>query len=237
MDDDRQLSRLPYDEPDPDPATRAFNRLEGEMAMLRRAVEHLATEKAEIDIPDYSKTLGSMASRLVAIERKPAMQMTPEDFEARMTSAASRARREDQAALSQVKREQGEAVRDLRAIIGTTSTIAEQNSRRWWWGGGGLLAGMLLWAILPGVILRALPTSWHMPESMAAHIIGEPNLWDAGSRMMEAADANGWNTIIVAAEMRRDNRKTINACEQRAIETRRPVRCTIKVEIGTKITG
>ena len=50
MNNDRQLPRLPYDEPDPDPATRAFNRLEGEMAMMRRAVEHLATEKSEIDL-------------------------------------------------------------------------------------------------------------------------------------------------------------------------------------------
>ena len=96
MNSDRQLPRLPYDEPDLDPATRAFSRLEGEMAMMRRAVEHLATEKAEIDIPDYSKTLGEMANRLVSIERQPAMQMTPEDFEARMTAAAARARRDDQ---------------------------------------------------------------------------------------------------------------------------------------------
>ena len=90
MNNDRQLPRLPYDEPDPDPATRAFTRLEGEMAMMRRAVEHLATEKSEIDIPDYSKTLGEMANRLVSIERQPAMQMTPEDFEARMTAAPHR---------------------------------------------------------------------------------------------------------------------------------------------------
>ena len=155
MNNDRQLPRLPYDEPDPDPATRAFTRLEGEMAMMRRAVEHLATEKSEIDIPDYSKTLGEMANRLVSIERKPAMQMTPEDFEARIAAAATEARREDQATLAQAKREHGEAVRDLRAITGTAIAIGEQNRRRWWWGGGGLLTWLDggLWA--QGFGLRA----------------------------------------------------------------------------------
>ncbi|MBA4750892.1 MAG: hypothetical protein H2055_01510 [Sphingopyxis sp.] len=128
MNSDRQLPRLPYDEPDSDPATRAFTRLEGEMAMMRRAVEHLATEKSEIDIPDYSKTLGEMANRLVSIERQPAMQMTPEDFEARMTAAAERARRDDEVLIVAAKRDRGEAIRDLRAIIGTANSIYEQKT-------------------------------------------------------------------------------------------------------------
>jgi len=55
------------------------------MALMRRAVEHLAAEKADIVIPDYSTTLGEMAKRLsaiaqglVAIADKPAVQLTPE---------------------------------------------------------------------------------------------------------------------------------------------------------------
>jgi hypothetical protein len=229
MDDDRQLPRLPYDEPDPDPATRAFNQLEGEIALMRRAVEQMATEKAEIDIPDYSKTLGEMANRLVSIERKPAMQMTPEDFEARITTAAARARRDDQATLAQAKREHGEAVRDLRAIIGTATAIDEQYRRRWWWGGGGLLAGCLLWAVLPGFSARILPTSWHLPERIAARTVREPTLWDAGTRLMQAGNPEGWQAIVDAADMRQTNREAIDACERRAIKAKQPVRCTIRV--------
>lgn len=229
MADDRQLPRLPYDEPDPDPATRAFNQLEGEIALMRRAVEQMATEKAEIDIPDYSKTLGEMANRLVAIERKPAMTITPEDFEARMTTAASQARREDQATLAQAKREHGEAVRDLRAIIGAVTAIGEQNRRRWWWGGGGLLAGCLLWAVLPGFVARILPTSWHLPERIAARTVREPTLWEAGIRIMHADSPAAWQAIAEAAEMRRDNREAIDACVQRAAKAKQPVRCTIRV--------
>ncbi len=227
--DDRQLPRLPDDEPDLDPATRAFNRLEGEMAMMRRAVEHLATEKSEIDIPDYSKTLGEMANRLVAIERTPAMQMTPEDFEARMTAAASRVRRDEQSAISTAKREHGEAIRDLRAMIGTASTIYEQKRLRWWYVGGGLLVGCLLWAVLPGFVAHLFPTSWHLPERIAARTVREPTLWEAGTRIMHADRPEAWQAIAEAAEMRRDNREVIDACVQQATKAKRPVRCTIRV--------
>ena len=230
MNNDRQLPRLPYDEPDPDPATRAFTRLEGEMAMMRRAVEHLATEKSEIDIPDYSKTLGEMANRLVSIERQPAMQMTPEDFEARMTAAAARARRDDEVLIVAAKRERGEAIRDLRAIIGTANSIYEQKRLRWWYVGGGLLAGCLLWSVLPGFVARILPTSWHLPERIAARTVREPTLWDAGTRLMQAGNPEGWQAIVDAADMRQTNREAINACVQRAIKAKQPVRCTIRVK-------
>ena len=229
MNSDRQLPRLPYDEPDLDPATRAFSRLEGEMAMMRRAVEHLATEKAEIDIPDYSKTLGEMANRLVSIERQPAMQMTPEDFEARMTAAAARARRDDEVLIVAAKRERGEAIRDLRAIIGTANSIYEQKRLRWWYVGGGLLAGCLLWSVLPGFVARTLPTSWHLPERIAARTVREPTLWEAGTRIMHADSPAAWQAIAEAADMRRDNREVIDACLQRATKVRQPVRCTIRV--------
>lgn len=229
MDDDNELSRLPYDDPGPDPATEAFIRLEGEMAMMRRAVANLATEKAEIDIPDYSKTLGEMANRLVAIERQPAMQMTPEDFEARMTAAAARARRDDEVLIVAAKRERGEAIRDLRAIIGTAHTIYEQKRLRWWYVGGGLLAGCLLWSVLPGVVARILPTSWHLPERIAARTVRGPTLWEAGARIMQADSPEAWQSIAEAAEMRRDNREAIDACVQRAVKARQPVRCMIRV--------
>lgn len=229
MNSDRQLPRLPYDEPDPDPATRAFTRLEGEMAMMRRAVEHLATEKSEIDIPDYSKTLGEMANRLVSIERQPAMQMTPEDFEARMTAAAARARRDDEVLIVAAKRERGEAIRDLRAIIGTANTIYEQKRLRWWYVGGGLLVGCLLWSVLPGFVARILPTSWHLPERIAARTVREPTLWEAGTRLMQAGNPEGWQAIVDAADIRQANREAIDACLQRAAKAKQPARCMIRV--------
>lgn len=215
-----------------DPAAAAFTRLEGEIALMRRAVEQLAAEKANIDWPDYNSTLGEMAKRLGAIEGKPAMQITPDDMASMMAVAAAEARREDRTALAEARKRHDDAAYGLERLLGTARTIAEQRRHLQWAAGGGMLAGMLLWSIMPGVTLRALPASWHMPESMAAHIIGEPSLWEAGSRMMQAGNPDGWQAIVQAAEIRRSNRDAIDACLQRAVKTKTPMRCTITVRVG-----
>lgn len=92
--DDVELELDLEPEPDPpapeaasDPAAEAFARLEGELALMRRAVQHLAAERADIVIPDYGTTLTDMAKRLGAISRgintiadHPAMQLTPDSL-------------------------------------------------------------------------------------------------------------------------------------------------------------
>lgn len=222
---------LPLDsEQEPDPATQAFARLEGEMALVRRAVQNLATEKAEIDIPDYSNTLGEMAKRLVAIDEHPAMQMTPEDMAARIQAAAAKARRDDHVALSDAKQQHIESSRALRALAGDVASFNEQRRRLKWAAGSGLLAGCLLWAVLPGFIARILPASWHLPERIAARTVREPTLWEAGTRMMRADSPEAWQAISDAADIRRDNREAIDACEQQATVAKQPVRCTIRVQ-------
>ena len=219
-----------------DPATRAFARLEGEMALMRRAVEHLAAEKAEIVIPDYSTTLGEMAKRLgviaqglVTIADKPAMHLTPEELAARIEAAAEKSRASDKATLREAREAHHEAARIIHGLVGAVRGTDEQRKHLIWAASGGLAAGCLLWSILPGVVLRALPDSWHMPESMAAHIIGEPTLWDAGTRMMRADSAEAWQALANAAELLRDNREAINACGQAASKAKGPVRCSIKI--------
>ncbi len=63
------LEPEPDPDPDPptpdavgDPAAEAFARLEGELALMRRAVQHLAAERADIVIPDYGPTLIDIAN-------------------------------------------------------------------------------------------------------------------------------------------------------------------------------
>ncbi|WP_336970793.1 DUF6118 family protein [Sphingobium aromaticiconvertens] len=232
MDDEQSL----LNEPEEESAAQAFARLDGRIAMMARAVEHLAAERASIDIPDYSATLGQMNTRLAAVVQglagiagKPAMQLTPEVLAARMDAASQTSRATDRATLREAREAHQEAARIIHSLVRVISGAGEQRRHLTWAASGGLMAGCLLWAILPGVILRALPTSWHMPENMAAHIIGEPTLWDAGVRLMRAGDPDAWQAIIDAAKMRHDNREVISVCEQTAAKANQPVRCTIKV--------
>lgn len=229
MDEKRWPNALPYEPPAPDPATLAFSQLRGELALLRRAIEHLATEKAEIEIPDYSNTLAKIAKSLIAIESAPALQMMPEDFGARFEAAAVMARREDQAMLTEAKRELTENARTLRATIGTAATIDQQNRNLWRAAGGGFAAGCLLMAALPGFAARIVPTSWHWPEHIAARTLREPTLWEAGARLMQADSPRAWQALNHAAEMLRDNREAIEKCRATASEGKKQVRCTVEI--------
>lgn len=219
-----------------DPAAAAFSRLEGEIALMRRAVENLTTEKANIEIPDYNPTLGEMAQHLdtatktlAAIAAKPAMEITPETMGQRMEQAARKARQSDREQIGAAENRYDDAVRELGRMVTSAKTAHDQREWLMWTGGGGVLAGCLLWAIIPGPLARALPESWHMPEKIATRAIGEPSIWEAGVRMLRAGSPEAWRAISDAAVMRDQNKKTIAACERTAAEKKRTVRCTVNV--------
>src|SRR3546814_17673218 len=89
------------------------------------------------------------------------------------------------------------------------------------WGiGGGILAGCLLWSILPGALARTMPESWHWPERIARRTVGEPSLWEAGARMMRAETPNAWQLVPAAAERRRQNRELGDAWEEEAAKAK-----------------
>lgn len=223
-------------EPEEETAAQAFARLDGRIAMMARAVEHLAAERASIDIPDYGATLEQMNTRLATVAQglgeiagKPAMRMTPEGLAARMDAAAEAARAADRKILREAREGHEEATRIIRSFVRVIQGTREQRKRLSWAAGGGMIAGCVLWSILPGAVLRAFPVSWHLPESLAAHIIGDDTLWDAGARMMRADDPGSWQSLIDAAHVRQENRDAIAVCERAANTAKHPTACTIRV--------
>ncbi|MFC3783749.1 hypothetical protein GGR90_001149 [Sphingopyxis italica] len=243
MDEQQLPSKAPKPEPRQENAAEAFARLDDRVAglderiaLMVRAVEHMAAERLNIEIPDYNPTLektnaylAGITMRLKAIEDAPALDMTPEDMGERIAAAAQKAREGDRAGVQQVQQSQVDAVQALHRIIGNAHTREQQREHIWWGIGCGVLAGCLLWAILPGVVARIMPVSWHWPERIAARTVREPTLWEAGARIMRAGRPDAWQAIVDAAEMRRDNRDAIDACEQQAVKAKQPVRCTIRI--------
>ena len=243
--DDVELTLDLEPEPDPDPPTpedagdpaaEAFARLEGELAMMRRAVQHLAAERADIVIPDYGTTLTDMAKRMGAIDGSlksmaghPAMQMTPDSIGNRIAAAAEAARRSDQDRISQARNDLSHAAQEMRSVTAHARTAAEQRQQLYQVAVGALLAGILLWSFLPGTIARTMPESWHWPERLAARLVGASSRWDAGARMMQSDSPEAWNALSQAAGIQRDNRDTIDACRKGAATSQQPVRCTVKI--------
>jgi len=241
--DDVELELDLEPEPDPpapeaagDPAAEAFARLEGELALMRRAVQHLAAERADIVIPDYGATLTDMAKRMGAISESlkgiaghPAMQMTPDSIGQRIAAAAEAARRSDQDRISQARSDLSHATQEMRSVTAHARTAAEQRQQLYQVAGGALLAGILLWSFLPGTIARAMPESWHWPERLVARMVGASSRWDAGARLMQSDSPEAWKALVQAADIQRDNRDTIDACRKSAATSQQPVRCTVKI--------
>ena len=146
-----------------------------------------------------------------------------------IAAAAARARAADAATISQAQERMNKMAARLEYLKGTVATARDQRRQRHLWGIGGMLAGMLAWSILPGVTLRAMPQSWHMPESMAAHIIREPTMWEAGARLMQADSPQAWRAVISAAEIWSENREVIEKCYEAVEELKKPVNCTIVI--------
>lgn len=234
-----------------DPA-EAFDRLravvEGqdrELALLRRAVEGLAAERAHIDVPDYSETLGRMqqgvdatADRIAVmndvIARSPALAMTPEQMAQRIAAAGNTARREDQAALAKAGEDKARVMAELRAVAGSAWTRADQKNRQLWFGLGGAAIGVLAWAILPGLVAREItPASWQWPERMAGRTLDMPR-WEGGQRMMQSASPAAFSAIVGADKIVTANREVIEECSKAAVRKRQTVRCTIKIGSAKK---
>lgn len=247
--DDEEQSLLNGPEPAarPDAAAEAFaalsqrvagmeERLNGRMAMMTRALEHIAIEKQSIEIPDYTPTLAKIGGHLATLAPQmkrladaPAMQLTPENMAGRIADAAKGARETDKATIGQSLDLHRRAHAELGEAIGKVRTRTEQRWHMLYTGIGTALAVSLLWLVYPGWAASIGPQSWHWPERVARRTMGEPTLWDAGIQLMRTGNPEGWQAIVDAADMARENRDTIAACERAATETKNPVRCLIRV--------
>ncbi len=227
------------DDHEPDAAVEAFEQIRGEMALMRRAVERLAAERAEVpQIPDYSETLGRMAKALnatmqnVGVLAKAAEDnVAPRHVADRIVAAGAHARDEDRRMIASVTEKMENATRALHGIGGVARRADEQRRTLWQVGAGACLGGALLWTVVPGVVARALPDRWQVPEWMAARTLDLPK-WEAGQRLMRAAAPDAFANIAAGDRIVTANRVVLEACRKRANKAREAVRCTIEVGAG-----
>ena len=247
--DDEEQSLLNDPEPDtrPDAAAEAFaalsqrvagmeERLDGRMAMMTRALEHIAIEKQSIEIPDYTPTLAKIGGHLATLAPQmkrladaPATQLTPESMAGRIAEAAKAARETDKATIGQSLDLHRRACADLGDAVGKVRARAQQRWHMLYAAIGTALAVSLLWLVYPGWAASIGPQGWHWPEGVARRVLGEPTLWDAGIRLMRAGNPEGWQAIVDAADIARENRDALTACQKDAAKAKERVRCTIKV--------
>lgn len=220
-----------------DPATEAFARLEGEMAMVRHTVQNMARERADIEIPDYTATLGKMADQLAQVSKtlstignKPGIELTPEDIAVQIKRASLDMQRDASDLFRQGRKEFDSATGQLAAIVGRVRTEDERKRQTWRFAGLGLAAGILLWSILPGTIARTMPENWHWPERMARKAVGEPSIVEAGIRLIRSQNLEAWEELAAAQLILTANREALDRCAERALEANRTIKCSIELE-------
>jgi hypothetical protein len=219
-----------------DPAAEAFGRLEGQIALVRRAVEHLAAERADIVIPDYSSTLRQMAGQLEAVTlnlgslaAQPALALTPSGIADQIYRAAESMRRLEHDRLSIAHQELRHSTQALLDVVALARTRSEQQRVLYKVGGACLLSGLLLWTVLPGAIARSAPASWRWPERLATRMLGQPTIVEAGIHLVRSENPAQWDAITDAARSERDNREAINRCKQIARKTKTAVNCVVRI--------
>lgn len=160
----------------PDPA-QAFEAVRRELSLLHSAVAGLAAEREKI--PDYSQTLGQISvtlgetkKRLAAIEQSRAISLSPAELVKEISTAAETVRIEDRRMLDLARGALDQSLGRVDGMIKRGHAADRRVERERWHAAIGLLAGILIWTMLPGVVARSLPASWHVPEWMAARTMG-----------------------------------------------------------------
>lgn len=220
---------------DGDPA-EAFEELRREVALVRRAVERLSAERAEVpESVDYSETLGRMAHNITAIGQRvdaltkgSAQAMTPDHIAGRIVAASSDARRNDQQIIAEARAGLDQAMRQIAGMVATARRGDEQN--RWLAGVaiGGVVLGTFIWAVFAGAVARAVPESWLLPEKMAARTL-RLDRWTASRRLAATSHPDIWNTMVAGAIIVQENRAAIERCRKDASKAGEAVSCTVRI--------
>jgi hypothetical protein len=218
---------------DQDDAARAFENLAAEVRVMRRALEALEAKKPV----DYAPTLAEFAQKLdklrlaiATMSDRPALRLTPDSYAAQIGRAADEAARLAAAELQRVQTLAG----TFERALGAARTREDQRRQVIWTGSGALAIGVLLCVVLLPPIARALPTSWHVPDRLAAGVIGT-NRWIAGDTMMASYAPQAWSRIAQAAELETANRTTLDTCRRNAARTGKPQSCIIGVDAPARL--
>jgi len=186
-------------------AAHAFSELRAEISLLRRAVERLTDERTSQ--PDYGPSLEAIAKRLEdvcvwaqRVSEKPALKLTPEKIGREIVTAGTSSRERDQQILERAAGGMDAATARIDAALARARSVVEQDRELLRNRVAFAVAGMVLFAILPGAIARSLPASWAVPERIAARMLGT-DMWHAGEQMMAKADPQRRERIV--SEQRR----------------------------------
>lgn len=223
-----------------DAAARAFQDLHAEVIVMRRLVEGLPHEWEDKRPPDYSPDLGAMRKALIAMEKrleviegKPALEETLETYATRIENAGQSVFREPKQELVEAITEARKTRSELAAMIGHMRGKEEQ--REWLWRIGGIVFGftLILGLVASPFLANDLPFGWD--GTIASIVMGQPDRWDTGVKLMRESKPNAWNALLADWNLisgNKANAKAIATCESEAMKSHKAQDCRITVPAG-----
>jgi hypothetical protein len=228
-------------EPEGDPAALAFIEMRNAVAGMTMAVNKMAGEWNTLEIPDYTETLGNMATNFEAVTEeleklssKPALELTPEALAKQIAAAGAAARKAEQESLASAMATFAKLGSETAGFLASARTENEQN--KWVLGFGGLCLafGLVAATVLPVPVYRAMPESWHWPEKRAANVL-DRDMWDAGERLQAVADPKRWEVRTAIEVATVDSKESIAVCLRAIAKTLRPIKCSIAFKPQTSL--
>ena len=220
-----------------DAAAEAFEEVRAEVTLLRRAIERLTAERAEVPAPkDYDETLGriaqainKLAERMDALADRPGIKITPEGIARQIATAGGTSRADDRRTIAEAREALERATAQLAGVVASARRGDEQNRWLAWSAIGGAIVGIVLWALFGGMIARATPDSWQWPESMATRALGGTT-WEGARRLAAASHLDTWNAMVAGMVIGQGNDEALQRCQAQANKTGGPVRCTVRIK-------
>ena len=170
---------------------QAFEAVRHELSLLHNAVANLTAARERI--PDHTaaldgidRSLDKVRAGLAAVQQTPAVSLTPAEMAKQINLAAQIVRTEDRRMLDTARAALDRSAGLIDGVVKRGQAADQQTERQIWCVAAGMLAGILVWAVLPGAVARSLPASWHVPEWMAARTMNMEQE-AAGERMIATA--------------------------------------------------
>jgi Family of unknown function (DUF6118) len=228
-------------EPEADPAAKAFIEMRNAVAGMTMAVSKMAGEWNALEIPDYTETLGKMATNfetlseeLEELASKPALELTPEALAKQITAAGVVARKAEQESLASAMATFVKLGSEMAGFLASARTENQQN--KWVLGFGALCLafGLIAATVLPGPIDRAMPEGWHWPERAAANVL-DRDMWEAGERLQAVADSKRWEVRAAIEAATRENKGSVVNCLKGLTKSRKVTRCEIIFKLPSEV--
>lgn len=214
----------------------AFERMSHRIAGLTAAVEGFAARQQELHARDYGPDLAKIHKRqedakdaIWTLAERPGVKLTPAGIAEQIEAAGAHVRARDHEAWAEACRVQQQSAKALDAVVASARTARLQWRSIWGAASGAFLLGIVLCAIIPGVVDRSVPTSWMWPERRAASVLGMDG-WSAGVRLMQVSDPVQWRALREAAQLSAANADALKACRDHNERTKKVDACVIRVE-------